>query len=199
MLKAWAGERFLFANGVPLAQGTFWYLSSPMARELLLLRHAKSDWDTDTGSDIERPLAKRGKRDAPRIGEWLYREGLVPSLILSSTAERARETTLRVCKGLDYKKRDIKWEPAIYEADLETLLRLLADYEHAPSTVLMVGHNPGLEDLLRYLAEDDLDERKDEKLLPTAALARLEMPDDWCSLEAGSAVLSRVIRPKALK
>jgi phosphohistidine phosphatase len=170
-----------------------------MARELLLLRHAKSDWDSDAASDIERPLAKRGRRDAPRIGEWLYREGLVPSLILSSPAERARETTLRVCKGLDYKKRDIKWEPAIYEADLETLLRLLGHYGRSPGTLLMVGHNPGLEDLLRYLADDDLDEINDEKLLPTAALARLEMPDDWCSLELGSAVLARIVRPKALK
>ncbi|MBK5938618.1 SixA phosphatase family protein [Halochromatium roseum] len=170
-----------------------------MARELLLLRHAKSDWDSEAASDIERPLAKRGKRDAPRIGEWLYREGLVPSLILSSPAERARETTLRVCKGLDYKKRDIKWEPAIYEADLKTLLRVLGDYGQAPSILLMVGHNPGLEDLLRYLADDDLDEITDEKLLPTAALARLEMPDDWFSLEAGSAQLSTIVRPKTLK
>jgi phosphohistidine phosphatase len=170
-----------------------------MARELLLLRHAKSDWDSDATSDIERPLAKRGRRDAPRIGEWLYREGLVPSLILSSPAERARETTLRVCKGLDYKKRDIKWEPAIYEADLATLLRVLGDYGQAPSTLLMVGHNPGLEDLLRYLADDDLDEIKEEKLLPTAALARLEMPDDWSALEPGSAMLSRIVRPKMLK
>lgn len=170
-----------------------------MARELLLLRHAKSDWDSDATSDIERPLAKRGRRDAPRIGEWLYREGLVPSLILSSPAERARETTLRVCKGLDYKKRDIKWDAAIYEADLETLLRVLGDYGQAPSTLLMVGHNPGLEDLLRYLADDDLDEVKEEKLLPTAALARLEMPDDWSSLEAGSALLARIVRPKTLK
>ncbi|WP_462322321.1 SixA phosphatase family protein [Halochromatium sp.] len=170
-----------------------------MARELLLLRHAKSDWDSDAASDIERPLARRGKRDAPRIGEWLYREGLVPSLILSSTAERARETTLRVCKGLDYKKRDIKWEPAIYEASLKTLLDVLGDYAQSPNTLLMVGHNPGLEELLCYLAPDDVDEVKDEKLLPTAALARLEMPDDWAALEAGSAVLLRVVRPKALK
>ncbi|NEX16584.1 MAG: phosphohistidine phosphatase [Halochromatium sp.] len=170
-----------------------------MARELLLLRHAKSDWDSDAPSDIERPLAKRGRRDAPRIGEWLYREGLVPSLILSSPAERARETALRVCKGLDYKKRDIKWEPAIYEADLETLLSVLGSYAQAPSTVMMVGHNPGFEALLRYLADDDLEEIKDEKLLPTAALARLEMPDDWCSLDAGSAALLTIVRAKALK
>ncbi len=170
-----------------------------MARELLLLRHAKSDWDSDAASDIERPLAKRGKRDAPRIGEWLYREGLVPSLILSSPAERARETTLRVCKGLDYKKRDIKWEPAIYEADLEALLAVLGGYAQGPSILLMIGHNPGLEELLRYLADDDLDELRDEKVLPTAALARLEMPDDWCALDAGSAALLTIVRAKALK
>ncbi|MFW5723654.1 MAG: SixA phosphatase family protein [Halochromatium sp.] len=170
-----------------------------MPRELLLLRHAKSDWDTDAPSDLERPLAKRGRRDAPRIGEWLYREGLVPDLVLSSPAERARKTALKVCKGLDYDKRAIRWEAAIYEANLEHLLQVLAAYTQAPASVLLVGHNPGLESLLRYLTDGDLDEPKDGKLLPTAALARLEMPDDWRALEPGCALLLTLLRPKALK
>ncbi|MBK5931872.1 SixA phosphatase family protein [Halochromatium salexigens] len=170
-----------------------------MARELLLLRHAKSDWDSDAPSDIERPLAKRGRRDAPRIGEWLYREGLVPGLILSSPAERARKTALKVCKGLDYDKRDIRWEPAIYEAELGHLLQVLAAHAQAPASVLLVGHNPGLETLLRHLTDGELDEPKDGKLLPTAALARLEMPDDWRVLEPGCAILLALLRPKALK
>jgi phosphohistidine phosphatase len=170
-----------------------------MSRELLLLRHAKSDWESDAPSDIERPLARRGKKDAPRIGECLYREGLVPALILSSPAERARETALRVCKALDYKKREINWESALYEADLKTLLAVLSNYAHAPSTVLLVGHNPGLEELLRYLAGDEVEELKEDKLLPTAALARLEMPDDWGLLDAGCAGLLTLVRAKALR
>lgn len=170
-----------------------------MARELLLLRHAKSDWDSGAVTDFDRPLSKRGRRDAPRIGEWLYREGLIPGLILSSPAARARETALKVCKGLDYSKRDIRWETRLYEADLDALLQVLAVAAQGPISVLVVAHNPGLESLLRYLADGDLDEAKDGKLLPTAALARLEMPDDWRLLEAGCASLVTLLRPKALK
>lgn len=170
-----------------------------MSRELLLLRHAKSDWDSDAASDIERPLAKRGRREAPRIGEWLYREGLVPDRIVSSPAERARETTLKVCKGLDYKKRDVHWEVAVYDAGLEELLKVLAQYPSGPAIVLLVGHNPGLEDLLRYLTDGDLEEPANGKLLPTAALARLEMPDDWSALAAGAGLLLSIVRAKAMK
>jgi phosphohistidine phosphatase len=170
-----------------------------MARQLLLLRHAKSDWDSGAASDIERPLAKRGKRDAPRIGEWLYREGLVPSLIVSSPAERARETTLKVCKALDYKKRDVHWDGTVYDAGLDQLLQVLAKYSDAPTSVLLVGHNPGLETLLRYLTDDDLDEPDDGKLLPTAAIARLDMPEDWSALAAGAANLVTIVRAKSLK
>lgn len=78
-----------------------------MPRELLLLRHAKSDWDSDVASDFERPLAKRGKNDAPKVGSWLYREGLVPDHVVSSPATRARQTAIKVCKRLDFKKRRI--------------------------------------------------------------------------------------------
>jgi phosphohistidine phosphatase len=170
-----------------------------MARELLLLRHAKSDWDSGAVADFDRPLSKRGRRDAPRIGEWLYREGLIPGLILSSPAERARETALKVCKGLDCSKRDIRWESRLYEADLEALLQVLAAEANGAPSVLVIAHNPGLESLLRYLADGDLDEPKDGKLMPTAALARLEMPDDWSLLEAGCASLVTLLRPKALR
>ena len=170
-----------------------------MARELLLLRHAKSDWDSGAATDFDRPLSKRGKRDAPRIGEWLYREGLIPGLILSSPAERARETALRVCKGLDYSKRDIRWESSLYEADLDGLLQVLAAQARGPLSILLVAHNPGLEALVQYLTDGDLDEPKDGKLLPTATLARLEMPDNWHRLDAGCANLVTLLRPKSLK
>jgi phosphohistidine phosphatase len=162
------------------------------------MRHAKSDWTTDAETDFERPLNKRGRRDAPRIAEWIYREGLIPELILSSPASRARETALSVCKGLEYKRRDIQWNEAIYEAGLEQLLSVLANYREAPGTLLLIGHNPGLESLIRYLIGDDLDEPKDGKLLPTAALARLEMAEDWSALEAGSGLLVSLVRPKSL-
>lgn len=168
------------------------------ARELLLLRHAKSDWGSGAASDFERPLARRGKRDAPRVGEWLYREGLVPNQVLSSPAQRARQTALKVCKALDIKKKAICWEPAIYDASLAELLAVLGRCPATARTVLLVGHNPGLEELLRHLTGGEHPEPADGKLLPTAALARLEMPDDWSQLAPGCALLLSLIRPRAV-
>lgn len=167
-----------------------------MPRELLLLRHAKSDWDAGVESDFDRPLAKRGKKDAPAVGAWLYREGLVPDYVISSPAKRARQTATRVCKGLDFKKSQIVWDPRIYEADVETLLRVLADCPAQARLVLLVGHNPGLEELLRYLAGDEIETPEDGKLLPTATVARLEMPEDWRGLQAGCAHLVSITRPR---
>jgi phosphohistidine phosphatase len=167
-----------------------------MSRELLILRHAKSDWDSAAGSDFERPLAKRGKKDAPRVGEWLYREGLVPDFVVSSPAERARQTVLKVCKSLDFKKKEIVWDAGIYEAGVPRLLEVLARCPSAAATVLLVGHNPGLEDLVTYLAGDEVELPADGKLLPTAALARLEMPAAWQALERGCAQLVSVTRPR---
>ena len=169
-----------------------------MSRELLLLRHAKSNWKIKTPRDFDRPLADRGLRDAPRMGAWLYREGVLPGLIMSSPAVRARETALKVCKALDLKKKSIRWEPRLYEADLPTLLEILAGLDADQKSVLLVGHNPGLESLLRFLVGNDLEEPEDGKLLPTAALARLEMPTDWSVLEFGRANLIRLVRPKQL-
>ena len=85
-------------------------------RRLLIMRHAKSDWGTPGEPDFDRPLAKRGQRDAPRMGEWLRAQGLVPDLVLASPARRAQETASKVCKVLDIEKQSIQWEPRIYDA-----------------------------------------------------------------------------------
>ena len=169
-----------------------------MPRELLILRHAKSDWDSGVASDFERPLAKRGKKDAPRVGEWLYREGLVPDLVISSPAQRAKETAVKVCKSMEYKKKKIQWDKDIYAADVRDLLLLLKRCPPNARIVLLVGHNPGAEDLLMFLAGDEVDEPMDGKLLPTATLARLEMPDDWRALASGCAQLLSITRPRNL-
>jgi len=170
-----------------------------MPRELLILRHAKSDWESGAASDFDRPLAKRGEKDAPRVGEWLYREGIVPDLVISSPAERARQTALEVCKSMDYKKKEIVWDGHIYAAGVEDLLAVLARCPSDASTVLLIGHNPGLEDLLLFLAGDEVEVPADGKLLPTAALARLEMPKDWDTLQAGCAQLVSITRPRKPK
>ena len=169
-----------------------------MSRDLLILRHAKSDWNTGDSSDFERPLAKRGKKDAPRIGEWLYREGLVPDLVTSSPAERARQTAVKACKSMDYKKKKIQWDKEIYAGNVAALLRVLARCPPDARTVLLVGHNPGLEGLVLYLAGDEVEEPADGKLLPAATLARLELPNDWGTLDPGCAQLIAITRPRNL-
>ena len=169
-----------------------------MPRELLILRHAKSDWGAGASSDFDRPLAKRGNKDAPRVGQWLYREGLVPDLVISSPAQRARQTAEKVCKTMDYKKKKIQWNDQVYAADVSDLLHLLKRCPPDARTLLLVGHNPGLEELVMYLVGDDLDTPLDGKLLPTAALARLEIPGDWNALARGCAQLVAITRPRNL-
>ena len=122
-----------------------------MSRYLLLLRHAKSAWDSDVAEDYERPLAKRGKKDARRMGGWMHREGLMPDYVVSSPAVRARETVYGVCQELAIQEADIHFDRRIYEADATTLLAVLADCPQGPNTILLVGHNPGLADLLAWL------------------------------------------------
>ena len=166
-----------------------------MPRELLILRHAKSDWTDGAADDFDRPLSGRGRRDAPRVGVWLKHAGLVPDQVLSSPARRARQTASAVCKALGIPKAAITWDPAIYEASRAGLLGVLAGCPPTADRVLLIGHNPGLEDLLLYLTNEPPPPTPDGKLLTTAALARLAMPDDWQGALAGTAALLTLVRP----
>jgi phosphohistidine phosphatase len=172
--------------------------TTQMSRELLILRHAKSDWDAIAVADFDRPLTGRGKQDVPKIGAWLQRHGLVPDHIVSSPAERARQTVVKLCKTLGIDKAKIVWDPAIYGATLNALLGVLARLPASASRVLLVGHNPGLETLLEYLCGDPLEPADDGKLLATATLARLELPPDGAPPAPGSARLISIIRPRDL-
>lgn len=164
-----------------------------MYRELLLLRHAKADVGSGT-PDLDRPLVKRGKQDATKIGARLYREGLIPDQVISSPAKRARQTAVRVCKSLEIKKKKIILDTRIYDAAIPTLLAVLAERPLEASTVLIIGHNPSLEQLLLYLAGDEVKTPSDGKLLPPASVARLELPVDWSNLPPGSGQLISITR-----
>ncbi|MGZ4970606.1 MAG: SixA phosphatase family protein [Methylobacter sp.] len=167
-----------------------------MTRELLLLRHAKSDWAVEM-DDFSRPLKKRGRRAAKQIGRWLREQHLIPDTILSSPAERALATAQRVCRQLDIDKSAIIYDPRIYEADALTLLSVLKTGGHG-RRVLLVGHNPGLENLLLKLIPHSVPLSAKGKCLPTAALAQLSFGGDWTDLTEGSAKLITLIRPDSL-
>jgi len=167
-----------------------------MTRELLLLRHGKSDWSADA-DDYHRPLKDRGKRGAQRIGVWLAQQKMVPDLIVTSPAERALVSAQKACKAMGNGDAGIQRDRRIYEAVVDDLLAVLGDCPQDAGRVMLVGHNPGLEDLLVWLASTT-PEPDDGKLLPTATLARLQMPADWRLLVAGSARLDAITRPGTL-
>jgi phosphohistidine phosphatase len=169
-----------------------------MPRYLLLLRHAKSDWNAGAASDFERPLSKRGRKDARRLGRWMREEALVPDCVVVSPARRARETALRVCRELSIPEQGIDFEPRLYEADVAALLAVLAQCPQTCNNVMLVGHNPGLADLLAWLWGETIALPEDGKLMPTATLARLRMPRDWRRLERGCGRTVVLTRPRSL-
>jgi len=168
-----------------------------VARELLILRHGKSDWSADAG-DFDRPLNNRGKRGAQRMGVWLWQQDLRPDLIISSPAERAITTAHKCCKSMGMMASDVVEDDRVYAASLDELLEVLKDAPADAGRTMLVGHNPGLEDLLEFLIGDDIPLADDGKLLPTATLAYLAMPDDWQTLAAACATPASIVRPGEL-
>jgi len=150
-------------------------------KELLLLRHGKSDWNKDT-TDFNRPLNKRGKRNAQRIGEWLDEQELKPNLIISSPAIRAMTTAEIVCEAMGLDVHIIQPEKRIYEASLSDLTQVLLQTPGSIQRLLLVGHNPGFESLLNYLAPN-IPIPDDGKLMPTATIAYLQLDSQWTCLQ----------------
>lgn len=169
-----------------------------MSRELLILRHGKSDWGADT-DDFHRPLKDRGKRSAQRMAIWLGQKQLLPDLVVSSPAVRALETARKCCKAMGIGGEGIVTNPKIYHGSLEDLTEVITALPRESQRVMLVGHNPGLEELLTYLVASDIPRAKNGKLLPTAAMAHLRLPDDLGSLSRGCAHLEDLIRPADLE
>ncbi len=145
-------------------------------KTLLILRHAKSSWSNPILADIDRPLNKRGKRDAPRMGVLLYEQDLVPDLILCSPAVRARKTAQAVSQSSGY-EGEIKFHSDLYPGDPDTLLEILYSIPDQIETILIVAHNPGLEEFLYLLTGESAS-------LPTAALAQISLPiHRWLDLD----------------
>jgi len=168
-----------------------------MAEELILMRHAKSDWPEGV-ADFNRPLKKRGRKAAQAMGEWLLAHKLIPDWIVASPAERARDTAEKLCKGLGVKKRAvIHYDDRIYEANVSNLKSVLADCPTFARRVLLVGHNPGLDELLGYLVAG-VTPAEDGKLFATATIARLSLPNDWRQLNSQCGQLLELRRASSL-
>jgi phosphohistidine phosphatase len=175
-------------------------------RKLVLLRHAKSAWPDDV-PDHDRPLARRGRRDAPAAGQWLRRTGRVPDHVLCSTARRARETW-QLAQGELGVRPPVVFEPGVYAASADSLLELVRRLPPAARTVVVVGHDPALPELALALAGTNAgdDSRAAARSpataldrirakFPTAAIAVLELSGPWSELAPGRAQLASFVTP----
>ncbi|MCL4297466.1 MAG: histidine phosphatase family protein [Anaerolineae bacterium] len=169
-------------------------------KTVLILRHAKSDWGTAGQADFDRPLAKRGLEDAPRMGEVLIRFACVPDKILSSPAQRAKQTAELVAKACGYHKA-IQWESPFYEGDSPDLIAALQQLSPTVERVLLIGHNPVLEDTVAALCAVEGAEGEGWAIkIPTAGLVCLNFEiTDWAELQPGDGVLHWFIIPKLVK
>jgi phosphohistidine phosphatase len=169
-------------------------------RTLILFRHAKSDRSDDTLADFDRPLNDRGREAAGRMGKWLNSEGLVPDLVLCSSAKRTMETWQLAAATLD-REVPVEAEERLYLAEAEEILTLIKTVPDNVLTLLVVGHNPGIEALAEMLAASGpkKDLKRMRKKFPTAAVAVLDHDvAHWSEVGTESGHLRTFKRPRNL-
>ncbi|MHA5052961.1 SixA phosphatase family protein [Streptomyces sp. SD15] len=169
-------------------------------RRLVVLRHAKSAWPAGV-ADHERPLAPRGLRDAPAAGRALAEADCLPDLALCSTAVRARQTWELASRQWGTPP-PVRLDRRLYGADVPELLAAVREVPDGIRTLLLVGHNPGLEDLVLELAGESLDDALDvvRTKFPTSAIALLDLQGgSWDELAPGTALLTGVTVPRGKK
>ena len=166
-------------------------------RRLYLLRHAKSSWKEAGLPDRERPLAPRGRRAAKAMARHLAEAGIEPQLVLCSPARRTLETLEWIRPSLHDAEVDVDSE--LYGADAATLLERLRRVPDALGSVLLIGHNPALQDLALELARPSAAWREVGAKYPTGALIELELPvDSWAAVRAGGGEMVGFVRPRDL-
>lgn len=168
------------------------------AKQLLILRHAKSSWDDSSLADFDRPLAPRGQKTAPLMGRELARRGWLPDLALVSPALRTRDTWRLVAQELP-KHVHAEFAEELYEAAPAAILARVRQVK--AKNLVVIGHNPGLQQFALRLAGAGSDEgvfKKIEAKFPTAALARFTLDEDWADLDFRGARLTHCVRPKDL-
>jgi phosphohistidine phosphatase len=159
-----------------------------MRRRLIVLRHAKSDW-SGGGADRDRPLAARGRREAELAGRWLRENAADIDLVVCSSATRARQTWKRVAKQLDTVP-PLRVEDRVYAASERELMALVKKLPDAARTVLLVGHNPGLEELVAELGGVGF-------VMKTSSIAVLASRGAWADVKARWATLEASVTPRA--
>lgn len=156
------------------------------------MRHAKSSWNDAALSDFERPLNERGLQAAPLMGEVIRKNKFQPELIISSPAKRAAQTA-RLVKDAARINGEIEFDERIYEASAARLLEVIGEQNGKFESILLVGHNPGLEGLIKFLTGE-------LQPMPTAALAVVDLNiNDWKEMDFSSGNLRTLIRPKELR
>ena len=159
-------------------------------RTLYLLRHAKSSWKDASLSDFERPLKRRGREAAQLVGERLAQEKLKNPVLICSPAVRTRETAELVLKTAKLRVEE-RWDERIYEASLRDLLQVVSEIPDDKKVAILVGHNPGFEELLAFLTGES-------RRMPTAALAKIGFDVSWKDIEPRSGKLDWFVTPKEL-
>ena len=162
---------------------------------LLLMRHAKSDWNNPKLSDADRPLNKRGKKAAIQMGQWLQANNYVPNYVICSTATRTRETLGRLRLCIDIDGKDIKYEKKLYQTSANTLIDILQNAPWHKGSIMLLGHNPELEDVLTYLCGHDITPSATGKLFPTGSIAVIETTKE---LQKLGGQLKLIARPKEI-
>ncbi len=165
--------------------------------ELYLLRHCKSDWDGNLSRDSDRSLSERGLADADRLGQWMKEKQYMPGYILCSTAVRARQTAQLMCNQLAFDENRIQYLPTLYLASLATLLSTIKVNIDKSGPLLLVAHNPGMDELVNYLAAQAVPLTDQGKLMTTGCLARFSLPEVEQDLEHQAELLS-ITRPSEI-
>jgi phosphohistidine phosphatase len=173
-------------------------MTAPFSRRLVVLRHAKSGWPDV--ADHDRPLAVRGRRDAPAAGRWLRDADYLPDLVVCSTARRTRETWELAAREL-VDTAPVVYEPRLYDATVPVLLGVVRETPATCGTLLLIGHNPAVQQLTLHLAataDGNLLERAATKF-PTSAVAVLTWAGPWAALASGTARLTAFTVPRGAK
>ena len=160
-------------------------------KRLLVIRHAKSDWDSSANTDFERPLNKRGLSDASKTGIHLKEMALFPDLIISSGAKRAITTAKLIAKSLNY-TNNILVDKNIYNASSDDIKSVINKIDEKYNTVFLFGHNPGLSNLIYELSGEWVN-------LKTCCIVELEITvDNWCYIVNETAIFKEYYSPKSL-